>query len=137
MAVYDENPSSQKIKKRVLKKEEVIEELTREFCANSGCLDNMILVDKAAERFLRCTTENNPLNVYVKKVDLKSCILDQKSEGPGIKHQKHFDVIIPELHDFLMLHQSYFGIDSQYIPISRNYMRDENSIRSTLEINYL
>ena len=40
MAVYDENPSSQKIKKRVQSKEEVIEDLVKEFCSSSGCLDN-------------------------------------------------------------------------------------------------
>jgi hypothetical protein len=40
MAVYDENPSSQKIKKRVQSKEEVIEDLAKEFCSSSGCLDN-------------------------------------------------------------------------------------------------
>ena len=64
MAVYDENPSSQKIKKRVLTKEEVIEDLAKEFCNTSGCLDNQYLIDHSAKGYLKCS-ENNPLNIYV------------------------------------------------------------------------
>lgn len=68
---------------------------------------------------------------------MKSCILDSKSDGRGLKHQKDFEVILPDLHDFVMQNQKAFGIDPSYIPIPRNYMRDENSIKCTLEINYL
>jgi hypothetical protein len=108
--------------------------LTVEF-HNLSYLDNWSLLDPASKDYLK--TGDSHLDIYLKLVDLASCNLDEKSEEPGIKFLKHFDVILPDFHEFLHSEPTYFGIEDFYKPISRSYVREENSIRCCLEFNYL
>jgi hypothetical protein len=60
-------------KKKVLTKDEQFESLKHE--TEYEYLENQSLIDPFSREFLKCN-ESNPLNVYVKHVDLKSCILE-------------------------------------------------------------